>query len=766
VSASYIFGCVEVRPAQRQLVIAGELAAVGARAFDLLMALIQHRDRVVAKSELLDLVWPGLVVEENNLQVQVSTLRKLLGAQAIATIPGRGYRFTMADDVANATSSFTARPAASEAQHLSERRAEPTTIQRNSVLVAPQLLGRDADASALLQLLEQQALVTVVGAGGIGKTSLAAVAATTQRGKWRDGVIWVELASLNDARLLAGAVAQAAQLQLAEGGDSVDALVSALKPLQLLLVLDNAEHLIDGVANLVYALQRGAPEIRFLVTSQMPLRLQAEQVMRLEALTVPQGTCTVEQASHYGAVTMFVERVRAADRHFALDDNNVAAIVDICRRLDGMPLALELAAARVSLLGINGVAQRLDDRFKLLASGNRSSPTRQQTLQAALRWSESLLAAPERTLFRQLGVFAGGFTLELVCAVIPGEQQDDWAVIDALATLVDHSLVSVTASASPRYGLSETARAYAQLELGSNDDAHQTLRARHAAAMMEFFAAAPIDWLHMSDDVWLARYEPELDNLRAALNFAYQTRAITTLVSLVGSAAPLWHHLSLHAEARRWHELSEPLVAGDVSKSLAAQWWRAAQWVWADNAPERSRAAAERAHALYRELNDVHGLYAQLTGLAGMWNQPNQQASAALHEALALEQPEWPARERAWGQRAVADVARAEGRLKDSRAAREAELSLRLAAGDRRGQLRAMTHLIDVEMLLDELVSAEQRSRSLIALLRLQRSPRALHAALVQLMAALRLQGKHQEAEAVGVEVAALASSADAQPQR
>ncbi|MBL0727544.1 winged helix-turn-helix domain-containing protein [Piscinibacter sp. HJYY11] len=724
------FDRIEVRPAQRQLLVDGRPAALGARAFDLLLALIEHRDRVVSKNELLDLVWPGLVVEENNLQVQVSTLRKLLGPKAIATVPGRGYRFTLEGEAAVPP---TATPQAPTAPRT------PVLPQRPQPIV-----GRDEDLVALLSLLDAHPLVTLVGPGGIGKTTLAHGAAQARATAWADGCTWVELAALTDGQLVAGTIAQALELQLSPGHDAIAALVAALKPMQLLLVLDNAEHLADAVARIAVAVMRDAPGVRLLVTSQSPLRVQGEQLLRLEALATPKVGCTLAEASRYGAVALFAERARAADRRFALSDENLPHVLEICRRLDGLPLALELAAARVPLLGVRGVAERLDDRFKLLSGGSRSAPTRQQTLQAALEWSLGLLPEAERQLFLKLGVFAGGFTLALASDVLASDGVDDWALIDALARLAEHSLLSVSGAEVPRYGLSETARAYA---LSSSSEAPPP-RERHAQTMQRFFDSAPADWLRMPDALWLARYEPELDNLRAALAFAYSRRDdALAVVSLVGSAAPLWHHLSLYDEARRWHERSEALVTDNTPGPLAARWWRAAQWAWTATDPERARAAAAKAQALYRQLGDVHGLYAELTGLAGMWREPNPMADAALSEALALERPDWPARERAWGQRARADVARANGRMAESRIAREAELSLRTQAGDERGRLRALAllaELADAEKCFDEAIG---RWQALIGELRSRRSAAALASALRGLAKALTGAGRMHEAE-------------------
>ena len=741
-SAIHRFDRFELRPAQRELLVDGQPAALGARAFDLLLALVEHRDRVVSKNELLDLVWPGLVVEENNLQVQVSTLRKVLGPKAIATVPGRGYRFTSGGEELSAPAHVPAPPRSPTAPRALPQR--PQTV-----------LGRDGDLNALLALLDAHPLVTVVGPGGIGKTTLAHCAAHARASTWADGCVWVELAALTDARLVASTLAQALDLQLG-AGDALPALVAALKPMQLLMVIDNAEHLADALAPVITAVLRESPGVHLLVTSQSPLKVQGEQQLRLEALSVPPERCTLAEATQHGAVALFAERAREADRRFALTDDNLPDVVEICRRLDGLPLALELAAARVPLLGVRGVAERLDDRFKLLAGSSRSAPTRQQTLQAALDWSLTLLPATERRLFAQLGVFAGGFTLTLAREVLTDDTLDEWTLIDALATLVDHSLLNVSGGEVPRYGLSETARAYALSASGETS----LPRARHATAMRTFFDAAPADWLQMSDADWLARYEPELDNLRAALGFAHGQGDALTVVSLVGAASPLWHHLSLYDEARRWHEQSEAFVIEPTPPVLAARWWRAAQWAWNATDAERARAAASRALTLYRELGDVHGLYAELTGLAGMWREPNATAEAALAEAITLERPEWPARERAWGQRARADVALAHSQITESRAAREAELTLRTQAGDSRGRLRALSLLAELahtEGRLDESIALWQ---SLVEELRGRRTAAALVAALRGLARALAAADRVQEAQRLQAEATALAPTA------
>ena len=326
-----------MRPRERQLLVEGVPAGVGARAFDVLLALIERRDRLVAKTELLDLVWPGLVVEENNLQVQISSLRKLLGPQAIATIPGRGYRFTAAldgvpDSGAGAIPSGS-KPAARDVM-------SPAARRTNLPGELPVLYGRDEDLQSLRLLMAEHRLVTVVGAGGIGKSRLAQAAAHALAQQWPDGAWMVELAGLSDPGLVSSTVAGALDIKIQDPGAARDELIASLASRTLLLVLDNCEHLLDAVAELVEAMLRAAPAVTLLTTSQEPLRVKDEQQLRLLPLAVP-AQAQAGHASEFGAVALFEARVRAVDARFALNDENAKLAIDICSRLDGLPLAIE-----------------------------------------------------------------------------------------------------------------------------------------------------------------------------------------------------------------------------------------------------------------------------------------------------------------------------------------------------------------------------------------------------------------------------------------
>lgn len=363
----------------------------------------------------------------------------------------------------------------------------PTASSRSAAPPAPpSLVGRDEDLAELLRAMGESRIVTILGPGGIGKTALAAVAAHRAGADRPDGACWVDLAAISEPSLLASTVGQTLGVPVA-GRDPLAALVRGLAPRQALVVLDNAEHLVDAVAALVSALARGAPQLQLVVTSQTALHIEGEWLFRLGALDVPGPGVRADEALTHGAVALFAAQARAADRGFAVTDANVDAVVELCRRLDGVALAIKLAAARLPLLGLAGVLARLGERFRLLAGGSRDAPSRQQTLRAALDWSYGLLPAHEQAVFRRLGVFVGSFDPELAAHAVAEDGQDPWPSVDTIAALVDRSLVVVEAGGARRCRLLDSAREYALLQL----DAHGERAAAHARVAGAMLAHAP-----------------------------------------------------------------------------------------------------------------------------------------------------------------------------------------------------------------------------------------------------------------------------------
>jgi len=638
---AFVFRDFEVRPDTRQLLIRGEPARLGARAFDLLLALLERRDRVVAKDELLDLIWPGVVVEENNLQVHISALRRLLGAGVIATVPGRGYQLTIAIDesIRSAPAPGTLRPVTA-----------PGGGAGNLARALPRLFGREDDLDSVIELVKRQPLVTVVGAPGLGKTALALAAADALRLQWSDGAWVVELANVADPAQVASAVAQALRITMKGDRPALDELAGILESQTLLLVLDNCEHLVDAAGELVEATLRRAPGVRILATSQELLNVPGEALYKLKPLAVPEPG-ELDRADQYSAFRLFTERARAADPHLDLSPGNTEAVADICRRLDGLPLAIELAAARVRLLGVQGVRDRLGERFKVLTAGARTAMRRHQTLLASIDWSHGLLAPGEQRVLRRLGVFVGGFSMELAQDIASDEGQDAWEVIDALGTLVDRSLVSVEAGEPPRYRLLETTRAYALEKLAAAGETAQLIE-RHARAVERLFARAEAERYGESGSLgmhpFLRRLVPELDNLRAALGWAAADGGDPTLaISLAGASTEMCRTMGISEELLAVMRSLLDLVERSPDDMTVAIFLTGMAMLGSigREPTERQLKADLRAERILRALGSRRRLYYALYGQG--WNQMSSgyfdDAIRLLRDMHELEQSTWPA---------------------------------------------------------------------------------------------------------------------------
>src|SRR5215472_8529022 len=412
--ASFEFGRFRVFPQRREILADGRPIELGGRAFDVLVALIGANGAVVSKDELMSRVWPGRIIEDNNLHAQIKALRKAFSDyDLIRTIVGRGYQFR--GEVRARRSSESERTEPGTASEISGPPRAPTNLPA----LTSDLIGRDAEVSEVVSLMADHRLVTLTGTGGIGKTRLGLEVARQLLPQFADGVWIAELASLSDPALVPIAVATAFGLELISGVVSPDRIAAALGTKQIMLVLDNCEHVIDFAAEMVEALLRANPTARVIATSREPLRAESEHLYRVSPLAVPaEHMQALEDLLRHGAVALFVARAQEADPHFAPDWQTAAAIAAICRRLDGIPLALELAAARVSALGMQELASRLDDCFSLLTEGRRTALRRHQTLRATLDWSYELLAEPERLMLRHVSIFSGGFTLAGASAVV------------------------------------------------------------------------------------------------------------------------------------------------------------------------------------------------------------------------------------------------------------------------------------------------------------------------------------------------------------
>ena len=503
---AYQFGRVEVRPATRQLLVDNQPAALGARAFDLLLALIERRDRLVTKNELLELVWRGLIVEENNLQVQVSALRKLLGQDAIATVAGRGYRFTLEPTEAVAP-------------------PPPTPVAKHNLPAqVASFVGRERELIDLRAMLARHRLVTLVGVGGIGKTRLALQLAGSVADAHADGTWFVDLAPISDPRLVVNAVASALGVREDPGRPVIETLRQFVADRSVLLVLDNCEHLLAACAQPTRELLQAGRGVTILATSREPLHVPGEATFPVAPLPAPDpsGDPAPDTLVGYDAVQLFLDRAIDARPDFALTSENAAAVARICRDLDGIPLALELAAARVRSMSASSIAGHLTDRFALLKGSDPTALPRQRTLRAAIDWSYDLLAPPERALLQRLSVFAGGFALDAAEAVGTGDDVVPIDVVDLLGHLVDKSLVAFDAQ-KERYRLLETVRQYALERLAeSGDDA--CTRDRHLGFYVALAQHAGSEILGPKQGAWHKRLDAEHENILVA--FSHARRAL------------------------------------------------------------------------------------------------------------------------------------------------------------------------------------------------------------------------------------------------
>jgi predicted ATPase/DNA-binding winged helix-turn-helix (wHTH) protein len=685
---SYRFGRIDVRPWQRELLIDGQAVGIGARAFDVLLTLIERRGELVTKSDLLDAVWPGMVVEENNLVVQVGTLRKLLGAATIVTIPGRGYRLVVALDT---------EPDLPPSHQPPKHHAPSTRHAGNLPSQMPVLYGRSTVIEEVKSELQSHALVTLVGAGGIGKTRVAHAVAQDLRDRWVDGVWIAELAPLTRPDSLAGALAQLLGVDLPGAEVTVEVLARMLTLQSMLLVLDNCDHLLDEVSAWVQAVTACAPGVRLLVTSQEPLRMPEEQQVRIPPLPVPPAV-SLSEARGFGAIELFEARVRALSPSFVLTDDSVPAAIDICRALDGMPLAIELAAARVPALGITGVRDRLDERLRLLTVGWRGAQARHQTLRATLEWSHGRLGDDERAVFRRLAVFSGGFSGDLAVSVAGEVGGDDWAVLDVLGTLVEKSLVVADQGDPPRYRLLESAKAYAAEQLAAAEESSDRA-GRHAYAVASWFEHIDTAQLtgRMRSEEHLASLLPEMDNLRAAMRWATGDQGdLGIAMSLAASMAGIE---DCGAECARWLLALEPQVdPRDTSIAAARYWLGFARPSMYGRVPLNSRGeGARRAVILLRTLGIEELLFYAL--LRSVRNSTKAGATAAADEALSearrLEQPHWPELLRARLPRIMAFVANQAGDLDRAIELLQQAASSCTHAGDRSAEALVRIDLVD-----------------------------------------------------------------------
>lgn len=534
------FGPFRLFPKSRLLEKEGSPLHVGGRALDILIFLAGRPGEVVDKRELIKRIWADVNVDEGSLRFHVAALRKALGdtgksARYVVNVPGRGYCFV-------ASFAQPAPPAAQPTVDILPPRSLPTPLSK--------MVGREEIVEKISNGLSLHRFMTVVGPGGIGKTAVAVTVGHRRSADFGGRVFFVDFGPLRDASHIATTIASALGLTIS-AEDPTPALLTFLKSGPALLIFDSCEHVLDALAPLVERIVREAPQLRVLATSRESFRSEGERIFRLFPLDCPpeREGLDVAEVLAYPAAQLFVERVAQSSGPFQLSAEEAPLVASICRRLDGIALAIELAAGRVNAYGIAGTASLLDSRFSLQWRGRRTAVPRHQTLAAALDWSYDLLPPAESATLRRLSVFAGPFAPEAAASVAAGDGLSASETLEAIDSLVTKSLISPYGSRTLRYRLLDTTRTYAHAKLNELGETGQVAR-RHAEHFRNFFERADADASTPLPE-WLNIYGAELDNVRAALNWAFGPDGDTTLgIALTAAAVTLWVRLSLFAECR------------------------------------------------------------------------------------------------------------------------------------------------------------------------------------------------------------------------
>jgi predicted ATPase/DNA-binding winged helix-turn-helix (wHTH) protein len=542
------FGAFKLIVSERLLTKDAAPVVLGARALDILIALISTPNEILSKRDLMSRVWPDVTVEEGSLRFHIANLRKTLGdgrdgARYITTVAGRGYCFVAPvseanrppDDAPIATSNF---PHANL----------PTRLSR--------MVGRDEDVLRLSAELTASRFVTIVGAGGVGKTTVAVAVAHHLEAAFAGSVLFVDLGMLSDPKLAATAVSSMLGLSV-QSDDATPSLIAYLRDRRILLILDTCEHLIEAIAALTASIMQAAPQVHILATSRETLRVEGEHVYRLDALACPPDGpgLTAAVVREFPATQLFVERAVASGAHLSVSDLEAPIVADICRKLDGVALAIELAARHVDTYGLQQTAAMLDERLTLLWQGSRTAPPRHKTLHAALDWSYGLLSELERVVLRRLAIFVGHFTLDAALEIVTSASIDRSTVFGAIDSLAAKSMVAIhPIGAMMRYRLLDTTRAYA-LDISIDKAEATDLAVRHATYYRRWLEQTGAEWATLSSGTERTPHFAALNNVRAALKWCFgENGDIGIGIGLAAAAAPVFLAMSLLTECYRWSE--------------------------------------------------------------------------------------------------------------------------------------------------------------------------------------------------------------------
>lgn len=481
-------------------------------------------------------------------------------------------------------------------------------LRNNLPIQRTSFVGRERDVAEIKELISRHNLLTLFGAGGIGKTRMATQVGADLIDTFPDGVWFADFAPITDPELVASVLGKVVGINQAQGKRVDESIAPWLKRKKMLLILDNCEHVLKAVAAIADAILEAAPDVKLLITSRQALSVAGEEVVQLSPLAAPLKTenRSPEELMEFGAVALFVDRARSVNKSFKLTDETAPIVADICRRLDGLALAIELAAARANVLSIPSLARHLDERLKLLTAGSRTASPRQKTLGALIDWSYNLLSPPEQTLFIRLGCFAGGFSLDAARAVCVGDEVEDIGVFDLLTSLTEKSLVvAETSGECERFRLLDSTRAYA-LDKLKGTFSYESLMRRHAKYFANQALAAEQSYGPGSSLSKLTDLELEIGNFRAMLEWALtQGNDVVLGGTVAGALRRLWRDGGLAAEGRWWIGAALGRLAETEHPAIVARLWLGVAVL---NPDKRGYEAAEHARSLYESVNDRPGV--------------------------------------------------------------------------------------------------------------------------------------------------------------
>ena len=575
---------------------------LGSRALDILIVLISTPNEIVSKKDLMSRVWPDVIVEEGSLRFHMASLRKALGdgkdgARYIATLPGRGYCF-----VAPVSRPSSPRDDAPVAATNFPHANLPSRLSR--------MVGRDEDVLKLSAQLNASRFVTIVGAGGVGKTTVAIAVGHHLIDAFAGALLFVDLGMLGDPDLVTAGMASMLGLSV-QSNDATPNLIAYLRNKRILLILDTCEHLVEAVAPLAASIIDAAPQVHILATSREALRVESEHIYRLDALACPPDDpgLTAAVVQTFPATQLFVERAVASGARLDVSDAEAPIVASICRKLDGVALAIELAARRVESYGLQQTAALLDQRLTLLWLGSRTAPPRQKTLQATLDWSFGLLTELERVVLRRLAAFVGHFTLDAALEVVTSATLDRSTVLSAMDSLVAKSIVATRpVGAMMRYRLLDTTRAYV-LEIKIDDAESADLAVRHAAYYRRWLEQTGIEWSSLATGEERIPHFAAVNNVRAALEWCFGANGNTDIgVGLAAAAAPVFLAMSLLPECHRWSErailaLDDAALGGLDEMHLQAA--LGVSLMFMRGGRDAARVALERSFAIAEERGDA-----------------------------------------------------------------------------------------------------------------------------------------------------------------